>query len=128
MELSDTVIRPEMKQLQTRLISVTLMPLFLKNIALKIAFLAVGERKTCLSMSNLGVVSLPEEMAPFVSRMDFILAPQFSAPHNCGVLSFGDTLYINLIRSTCEPNLEAHFCRILQQHGLQVLAESNARL
>lgn len=110
-----------------RNILVRIMPLFLKNIALKIAFLAVGERKTCLSMSNLGVVSLPEEMAPFVSRMDFILAPQFSAPHNCGVLSFGDTLYINLIRSTCEPNLEAHFCRILKEQGLHVTVESNHR-
>ncbi len=103
------------------------MPLFLKNIALKLAFLSVGESKMCLCMSNLGAVTLPEEMMPYVERMDFILAPQASAPHNCGVLSFKDTLYINLIRSIREPDLETHFCRVLQQQGLTVTVQSNSR-
>jgi len=106
---------------------VRVMPLFLKNIALKTAFLLVGERKICLSLSNLGAVKLPESMAPYVRRMDFILAPQSSAPHNCGVLSYGDTLYINFIRSIREPELEARFFRILQQQGLTVTVESNRR-
>ena len=109
-------------------ILVRALPLFLKNIALKIAFNTVGERKICLAMSNLGSVTLPEEMTPYVQRMDFILAPQASAPHNCSVLSYNGKLYINFIRSIQEPELEAHFCRILQQQGLRVLAESNARL
>lgn len=104
------------------------MPLFLKNIALKIAFKAVGERKICLSLSNLGNVKLPEAMRPYVQRMDFILAPQSSAPHNCGALSYDGTLYINFIRNIQEPELEAHFCRILQEHGLRVTVESNKRL
>ena len=104
------------------------MPLFLKNIALKIAFKAVGERKICLSLSNLGNVKLPEAMRPYVQRMDFILAPQSSAPHNCGALSYDGTLYINFIRNIQEPELEAHFCRILQEHGLRVTVESNKRI
>ena len=104
------------------------MPLFLKNIALKLAFLVVGESKMCLCMSNLGNMTLPEEMMPYVERMDFILAPQASAPHNCGILSFKDTLYINIIRSTKEPDLEAHLCRVLQQQGLTVTVQSNSRL
>ena len=111
-----------------RSLIVRVLPLFLKNIALKIAFNAVGEKKVCLSMSNIGNITLPKEMRSYVERMDFILAPQASAPHNCGVLSYNGTLYINLIRSIQEPELEAHFCRILQQQGLRVLAESNSRL
>lgn len=103
------------------------MPLFLKNIALKIAFKAVGERKICLSLSNLGAADLPDAMKPYVERMDFILAPQSTAPHNCGVISYRDTLYINFIRNIQEPELEASFCRVLQQQGLSVLVESNGR-
>lgn len=103
------------------------MPLFLKNIALKIAFKAVGERKICLSLSNLGAVDLPEAMLPYVERLDFILAPQSTAPHNCGAISYKDTLYINFIRNIQEPELEASFCRVLQQQGLSVLVESNGR-
>ena len=106
---------------------VRLMPLFLKNIALKIAFLAVGERKICLSLSNLGNVKLPPEMSRHIDRMDFILAPQASAPHNCGVLSYDGKLYINLIRNIRESELESHFYQVLRQQGLQVLVESNGK-
>ncbi len=111
-----------------RSLLVRIMPLFLKNIVLKLVFKAVGERKICLSLSNLGPADLPEAMKPYVQRMDFILAPQSTAPHNCGVISVGDTLYFNSIRNVREPELEASFCRVLQQQGLAVLAESNGRL
>lgn len=111
-----------------RSLLVRIMPLFLKNIALKLVFKAVGERKICLSLSNLGPAGLPEAMQPYIKRMDFILAPQSTAPHNCGVVSLGDTLYFNFIRNVREPELEASFCRVLQQQGLSVLVESNGRL
>ena len=110
-----------------RCLLVRLMPLFLKNIALKLVFKAVGERKICLSLSNLGRANLPETMVPYIDRMDFILAPQSTGPYNCGVISCGDTLYFNFIRNTKEPELEASFCRVLQQQGLPVLVESNGR-
>ena len=124
------------KQMSTRIAAnvqsefspfVRLMPLFLKNIALKIAFLSVGERKICLSLSNLGNIKLPEEMSRHIERMDFILAPQASAPHNCGVLSYNGKLYVNFIRSIREPELESHFYQVLRQQGLQVLVESNGK-
>ena len=108
-----------------RLLAVKLMPLFIKNIVMKAVFNAVGERKSCLSLSNLGRIELPEEMIPYVQRMDFILGVQATAPHNCGVLSFGDTLYINFIRNIEESNLEAHFYGVLRDLGLSVQVESN---
>jgi NRPS condensation-like uncharacterized protein len=108
-----------------QILAVKLMPLFLKNIVMKAVFLAVGERTSCLSLSNLGAVRLPEEMTPYVQRLDFILSPQASRPHNCGILSYGDTLYINFIRNIREPSLEYHFFRVLQSQGLPVTVESN---
>ena len=77
-------------------------------------------------MSNLGAVDLPEAMKPFVARLDFILGTQATAPYNCGVLSFGDRLYINIIRNTRVPELENHFYRVLRELGLSVQAESNS--
>ena len=108
-----------------RLMVVKLMPLFIKNIVMKAVFNAVGERKSCLSLSNLGKVTLPDAMMPYVERMDFILGTQNSAPHNCGALSFGDTLYINFIRNVRESELEYRFYQVLRDMGLQVLVESN---
>ena len=103
------------------------MPLFIKNIAMKAVFNAVGERKSCLCLSNLGAVELPEAMAPYVQRLDFIIGVQAAAPHDCGVVSWNGTMYINCIRSIQEPELELHFYRVLQRLGLPVKVESNRR-
>ena len=104
-----------------------LMPLFVKNAAMKAVFDAVGERKSCLCLSNLGAVRLPEVMRPYVTRMDFIVGVQARAPHNCGVVSYGDTMYLNLIRNIRESELELAFYQALHRLGLHVKVESNQR-
>lgn len=108
-----------------KLLAVKILPLFLKNIIMKTVFDLVGEKKSCLSLSNLGAVQLPEVMCPYVQQFDFILPNQASAPHNCGVISFGDTLCINIARNIREPELEKHFFQILHEHGLSVEVQSN---
>ena len=108
-----------------RNLAVKLIPLPLKNMVMKAIFDAVGEKKSCLSLSNLGAVELPEEMKPYIRRFDFILGVQAAHPNNCGVLSYNGTLYINFIRNIRESELESHFHRVLQSLGLPVLVESN---
>ena len=108
-----------------RSMAIKLMPLFLKNAVMKAVFNAVGEKKSCLSMSNLGAIQLPEAMKPFVERLDFILGVQATAPSNCGILSYGDSLYINFIRNTKEPELEYHFHRVLRDMGIPAEVQSN---
>lgn len=57
--------------------------------------------------------------------MDFILGVQAVHPNNYGVLSFGDTLYINFIRNIRQSDLEFHFHKVLRNMGLSVTVESN---
>ncbi len=110
-----------------KIMAVRIMPLFLKNLVMKAVFKSVGERKQCLSLSNLGNVQLPQEMLPYVERLDFILGVQASAPHNCGVISYKDKLYINFIRDIKESDLEYHFFRVLRDMGLDIQVQSNSR-
>ncbi len=104
-----------------------IMPLFVKNLVMKAVFALIGERKSMLSLSNLGPISLPEEMKDQVERLDFVLAVQSTAPYNCGVLSYGDTLYVNFIRDTKEPQLESRFYEVLRERNIAVKVESNQR-
>lgn len=108
-----------------RLAAVRILPLFVKNLVMKAVFDSVGEKKSCLSLSNLGRVTLPPEMEPYIQRFDFILGVQATAPYNCGALSYGDTLYINFIRNIREPELEYHFHNALKQLGLTAEVQSN---
>ena len=59
--------------------------------------------------------------------VDFIIGVQAAAPHDCGVVTWNGTMYINCIRSIREPELEMHFYRVLRQLGLHVKVESNQR-
>lgn len=110
-----------------QILIVRMMPLFVKNIVMRIVFDTVGERKSCLNLSNLGAIRLPEVMVPYVEQFDFILGVQAQAPYNCGVAAFGDKLNVNFIRNTQEPDLEYHFHRVLQELGLTAQVQSNQR-
>ena len=104
---------------------VRLIPLPLKNTVMKTIFDIVGERKSCLSLSNLGQIKIPLVMEKYIKRFDFILGVQAQAPYNCGMLSYQDTVYINFIRNTKDADLERHFFGVLQGLGLSVTVESN---
>ena len=104
---------------------VRLIPLPIKNIVMKAIFDSVGERKSCLTLSNLGLVKVPQAMEPYICRFDFILSVQAAAPYNCGVVSYGDTVYINFIRNIRDAELERHFHLVLRDMGVPVTVESN---
>lgn len=104
-----------------------LAPLFLKNIVMKLVFDAVGEKKSCFSFSNLGRVETPEGFNRHVGRMDFVLGSQASAPYNTSAITFGDTLYLNVIRNIEEPYLERELYAVLRRLGLDMALESNTR-
>ncbi len=104
---------------------VRLIPLPIKNAVMKAIFDSVGEKKSCLTLSNLGQVKLPEIMRQYIERFDFVLGVQAAAPYNCGMLSYGDTIYINFIRNIQDAELERHFFAVLRDLGLPVVVESN---
>lgn len=104
---------------------IRLIPLPIKNAVMKAVFDSVGEKKACLSLSNLGQIKVPEIMKDYIQRFDFILGVQAAAPYNCGMLSFGDTIYLNFIRNIKEPELERHVHAVLRDLGLPVTVESN---
>lgn len=108
-----------------RLMALRLMPLFLKNLFMRLAFDFIGERKSCLSLSNLGQVKVPEAMAAYVQRFDVVLGVKATAPYNCAVISYGDTLSVSFIRNIRESRLEYHFYKVLRDMDIPVTVESN---
>ena len=104
-----------------------LTPLFLKNIVMKTIFTLVGEKKSTLSISNLGLVKLPKIMEEYVDRLDFVLSVQSSAPYNAGMLSYKDGLNLSIIRNIKEPRLEKALYDVFKENNIHVKVESNDR-
>ncbi len=104
-----------------------IMPLFIKNAAMKLVFKLVGERKSCLTLSNIGRIDIPDVMKEYVSRLDFVIGKQSDIPYTCGVLSYEGTLYINFLRTIKESELERRLFSVLRSQGIGAVAESNMR-
>jgi len=102
-------------------------PMFLKAVVMELVYADSGERKGCINISNLGAIHLPEQMVPYIERMDFIVGVQRSYPNNCSVVSLGNKTCINMIRSIREPELERRFFSRLVELGIPVSLESNRR-
>ncbi len=118
-------IKTNVKDEENTLLKLT--PLFLKNIVMKAVFLMCGEKKSMLTLSNLGVIKIPNEMREYIERFDFVLSVQSNAPYNVGALTYGDTAYLNIIRNIKEPRLERALYEVLRAEGLSVKVESNQR-
>lgn len=102
-------------------------PLFLKNMVMKLAFNAVGERKSTFTLSNMGVVTMPPELAEHVTRIDVLLGVQSKAPYNSALVSYNGKMYLNIIRNIKESILERELYETFKELGIKVVAESNTR-
>lgn len=93
-----------------------ILPLPVKCFVLRIAYQLFGEQTSCISLSNLGSVTVPEEMRPYISYMDMTLTPRIHSPYNCGIISVGDKCVINVSRYCIEPELEDLFFKNLSHY------------
>ena len=119
------IFTPNVNDERSKLLKIV--PLGMKNIVMRLVFDAIGERVASLSLSNLGNVRLPEEMAQYVTRVEFILGAQATAPYNCSVTSWQGKTYVNIVRNSVEPRLEQAFFTALVRMGFPVKIESNDR-
>ncbi len=104
-----------------------IVPLFVKNFVMKIVFNTVGEKKSCLTLSNLGEIKLPENMKQYIERIDFVLGPQARAPYNSSAYSYRGILNVTFSRDIKEARLETYFYRQMQELGVEVTVQSNQR-
>ena len=109
------------------MMAVRVVPLFLKNMIMKAVFLAVGERKSCFSFSNLGAVQMPQEFSERVERLDFVLSAQESSPYNTSLITYNGKMYLNVIRNMKEPVFERALYRVLRELGIRTVLEGNVR-
>jgi NRPS condensation-like uncharacterized protein len=120
-----SIFTPNVNSEQNPLLKVV--PLFIKNVIMRAVFDTIGERVASMTLSNLGNVELPEEMTPFVERVEFVLGPQSTGPYNASVTTWDGRTFINIVRNSVEPRLEEIFFTKLVKLGCHVAVESNDR-
>ncbi|MBR2327617.1 MAG: alcohol acetyltransferase [Clostridia bacterium] len=104
---------------------VRVVPLFIKDMVLKIAFKKNGDRTSATTLSNLGRIVLPDEMSRYITRFDFMLGALSKNPSAFATVSYGESTVINMVRSIVEADVEREFCRRLVKDGIHIKVESN---
>ncbi len=103
-----------------------LAPLYLKDPIMKMYYIMNGDRYNSATLSNLGLVRLPDEMAKYIERIGFMLGAGLN-PVSCGCVSFQNKLCFNISRTIKEPLVEKKFFTMLSGMGIHITLESNQR-
>ncbi len=94
-------------------------PLSIKCVLMRIIYRYFGESNSSVTVTNLGNVTLPREMEPYVEHIGVMLTPRVRSPYGCAVLSYKGLLSINISRFPQDSELETIFFRNLNAvlHG-----------
>lgn len=93
-------------------------PLWMKCAALRAGFEVCGGRSSCITVSNLGWVTLPDCIQQELERLDFMLTPRVHSPYNCGIVSLGDRLSLTITRRGKDKGVEKRFALLLVKQGI----------
>lgn len=104
---------------------VRVMPLFIKKLALMVAFRLQGDNYSSTTLSNFGLVRLPADMAAHVNRIDFFLGRAAKRRCQATAVSFGGRTFIDFSRTYAEADIERRFFAKLVALGVPVEVESN---
>lgn len=100
-------------------------PLFLKNIALKIAFLRFGESRYTSAFSNLGIVTMPDCVAAHIRGFSFLLGCSPTLSLMLAAVTFGDTLCLSFTSRSPENEIQTRLFSYLHEEGIPIEVEAN---
>lgn len=101
------------------------LPLLLKRLFAPIIYRAMGENLYSGSLSNLGIISMPDALDRHVERFEFIPGPGPINKTRAAAVSFKGSLYLTFGRLIEGTRVERYFFRKLRQEGISIHLESN---
>ena len=105
--------------------SLSLVPLFLKNIVLQIVYGYFSNSMIGLTLSNLGVVDMPSEMKNNIDNISFLLSP--GNPNRAGatLATVNNKTIFTIIKNNKNDNFENNLYDLLIEDGLNVEIEGS---
>jgi len=98
-----------------------LIPLQIKNLALRIAS-AINKREYTCTFSNLGIVNMPEAMLPYIRGFDVFKS---TGGINLCIISHGDRINMGFTSAFAGSEIQKRFFRFLANEGIEIEISSN---
>ena len=105
--------------------SIKLIPLFIKLPIAKKLYGFLGDQAFTSTLSNLGIIKMPEEYNKHILSMDFVLG---TAPNNraiCGLITYNNVTTLSISKMTKDPTFEEKYYEVLTKDGLIIDVEGS---
>ncbi|RDW21299.1 alcohol acetyltransferase [Oceanobacillus arenosus] len=102
-----------------------LMPSPIKDIVAPSIYSFFGEGQYTSGLSNLGIVSVPSEMEPFIERVECYPPPSIGNKVKAMLISYKQHVYISFGNLSKDRMLEREFFRNIRELGIEVTIETN---
>ncbi len=103
-----------------------LVPLIIKQPITKLVGGVLGDKIFTTTLSNLGVIKIPESMTPYVESMDFVLGPGLTNRANCGLITVNGVTTLTIVKITVDPTFEDKIYSILTESGVKLCVEGSS--
>lgn len=128
-QLDEKASKEEMSKMVTSAKRMTSMlkyiPLSIKAPIAKIVYGFLGDKIFSNTLSNLGVVKMPEELANKIESMDFILGTAITNRAGCSVVTVNNITTFSISKMTVDPTFEEKFYELLENDNINVTVEGS---
>ena len=100
-------------------------PLVLKQPVAKLIYGFLGDNIFTTTLSNLGVVTMPEAWAEQIESMDFVLGTAITNRACCSLVTFGNTATFSITKMTADPTFEEQLYHLLTADGVTTHVEGS---
>ncbi|MDO4564940.1 MAG: hypothetical protein Q4C04_04935 [Clostridia bacterium] len=115
-----------MKGAQGLVNAVRYVPLFIKAPIARLVYGFLGDKIFSTTLSNLGVVNMPEELAGHIESMDFTLGTALSNRASCSMVTYGNIATLSIAKMTADPSFEERLFELLAKDGVEAEVEGSA--
>ena len=104
---------------------VKILPLPIKNFIMRIAYKMHGQDSNTVSFSNLGKLTIPEDMSPFIERFEFMIGVSKLSPVNMGAVSVNNTFVFSYASKFVDRDVIQQIASNMANLGIKVTVETN---
>lgn len=105
--------------------SLRFVPLAVKQPAARLIYGFLGDKIFTNTLSNMGVVQLPDWMAKEIEAMDFVLGTAISNRTSCSLVTVNNTAVFSIAKLTADPSFEEKLYELLSRDGVEVKVEGS---
>ncbi len=101
-------------------------PLAIKTPVAKLVNGMMSDKVFSNTLSNLGRVELPPDLAEHVLSMDFVLGSPVTSRAGCALVTFGNTTTLSITKATADPSFEEALYNLLLSDNVALTVEGSA--